>query len=451
MKKILLSILIVVSPVFAMKEYYGLSRSLRALGMGGAFYGLSNDEYALFYNPAGLSLYEGRPKGMLNINGQIGSRTLSALKTKDSISSSFDQQTVDALAQFQGDPIYAGAGLMPYYLMKHLAVGVLLSDVKADYLLSGKELDSQVDFTGIVDSGLLVGYGRSLINENLHVGVTAKGLARVGGRTSFTMAQLIQGDKVKLNPNDLGGAGFGIDFDLGAIYDIPYLPFGEANRVSLVINNLLATQFTMGSSSTGKPPGLVRTVSLGWHSVFSGRDIVDHVNVMADLAEFQIGGESDPEYGARTGKFLKHLNLGVEVPVGVLTLRTGLHQGYFTAGIGLNLTYFKLELATYGEELASGPGRLPSRRYGLTIALGAGTPNKPFKPTLKGKKVEKGSEEIEFKIKPKAPVAPKIDPALEISPSEPEKSGVAPKAKPETKTEVKPETKSETKTKNEKL
>jgi hypothetical protein len=48
-------------------------------------------------------------------------------------------------------------------------------------------------------------------------------------------------------------------------------------------------------------------------------------------------------------------------------------------------------------------------------------------------------------------VAPKIDPALEISPSEPEKSGLAPEAKPETKPEVKPETKSETKTKNEKL
>ena len=44
MKKLLLiSILALNSQAFALREYYSISRSIRALGMGGAFYGLFND------------------------------------------------------------------------------------------------------------------------------------------------------------------------------------------------------------------------------------------------------------------------------------------------------------------------------------------------------------------------------------------------------------------------
>ncbi len=418
MRKLVIYFCLIASPLFGMKEYYSISRSLRALGMGGAFYGLSNDEYAMFYNPAGLSLYDHRAQAMVNINGQLGKETLSAFKTQNTLSSKTISESVDALIKYQGEPLYLGASVLPYFLMKHLAVGILVPDIKADYLMTGRELDSAVDFTAISDAGIVVSYGRSVINENLHIGLTTKGIARAGGRTSFSLGDVIQGGKIKLNPDELGGTGLGIDFDLGAIYDIPYLPFGESNRVSMVVSNILATNFSIGSKSMGKPPGLPRLVSLGWHSVFSGGEIVDLIHVLADLAEFQIGGESDPEFGARTGKLLKHLNLGVEVPIGVLTLRTGIHQGYLTGGIGVNLTYFKLEFATYGEELSSGPGRLPSRRFGLTLALGAGAPNKAFRSLIKGTRVAPGKDEIQFKVKPKPPEEPKIDPALEITPSE---------------------------------
>ena len=92
------------------------------------------------------------------------------------------------------------------------------------------------------------------------------------------------------------------------MYDIPYLSFGQANRISFVLNNLLASQFSMGAKGSGRPPGLVRTASLGWHTIFSGMDVVPQVHLLADLAEFQIGGEGNTELGARSGKILKHLN-----------------------------------------------------------------------------------------------------------------------------------------------
>lgn len=420
MKKLALLCFLVTAPVLAMKEYYSISRSIRALGMGGVFYGVSDDEYALFYNPAGVSLYSGKPKGMINFSGQMGNQTLSALDTAKKLSSKSFANQIDSLVKYQGEPIYMGGGILPYFLTKHLAVGLLLGDLKADYLLSGKELDSAVDLTAISDSGLLVSYGRNLGNEYTHVGLTAKGIYRAGGRTTLNLADIASGDKLVLNPRDLGGAGLGIDFDLGLMYDIPFLPFGQANRFSVVLSNLLASRFSTGSKSSEKVPGLTRTVSFGWHSVFSGGDLIDYFHVMADLAEIQIGGESDPDLGSRSGKILKHLNLGLEIPLGLFTVRTGIHQGYISLGAGFNFKYAKLDFASYQEELSNAPGRLPSRRYALTISLGLGEPNLPFKPRIKGVKIDRADADIDLKLTPKPPIEPKIDPALELTPTAPQ-------------------------------
>ena len=66
---------------FALNEYYSISRSVRALGMGGAFYGLSDDQHALFYNPAGLSVYQGGSQTKLQIQGDFATKIPSVLST----------------------------------------------------------------------------------------------------------------------------------------------------------------------------------------------------------------------------------------------------------------------------------------------------------------------------------------------------------------------------------
>ena len=121
-------------------EYYSLSRSVRALGMGNAFYSLSDDEGALFYNPAGLSLYRGGWQVMpLNVQGQISSDGFSAISTLiDSFRNTSDvSQIVTSVSSLQGNPVYAGGAVFPYFLKNGFAVGVLVADVKADFALLG--------------------------------------------------------------------------------------------------------------------------------------------------------------------------------------------------------------------------------------------------------------------------------------------------------------------------
>jgi len=403
---------------FAVQEYYGLSRSIRALGMGGAFYGLSDDEYALFYNPAGLSLYRTDSQTMLSFNFHASPQVLSAINTiKDVAGSDATAATVaDKLTQYQGTPLYAGVTpFFPYYVRKNFAVGLLVGDTKLDFALLGKDIDTSVDLTAISDSGLFVGYARDFLDETLHIGMNVKAVARGGGKKTFTVADISQAEDFDLDPETLGGFGGGVDFDLGATYELPDIPFAILHRASLVFNNLLGSQMTIAQKGTN-PPGLSRLMSLGYHAVFPGVSVIDNFHVLVDFAEFRLGGEDDPEYGAPGGSMWKHVNFGVEAPMnGWFIPRLGFHQGYLTAGFGVNLRVLRLDFATYGAELSSSPGRLGSRRFALRLQIGVGSaPPAPVVHSVRNKPVEGAPPEAkkveDTTVQEAKPAAPLVTP-----------------------------------------
>ena len=55
-----------------------------------------------------------------------------------------------------------------------------------------------------------------------------------------------------------------------------------------------------------------------------------------------------------------HVGIGAEVSMlSILDVRAGLNQGLFSAGLGLDLYYFKVNLAMFGSELSTEPGLQP--------------------------------------------------------------------------------------------
>lgn len=379
MKKLLIIVLILCSPAFALKEYYSISKSVRSLGMGGAFYGLSNDEYALFYNPAGLNFYEGGSQAMMSFNFHMAPSVLSAVnKIMDRTGNNSDvgvDDIVNDLTEFQGQALYGGVAVFPYYLRKHFAIGLMLTDLKTNIAILGRELDTSVDLTAISDSGLFIAYADNLFRKDLYYGFTIKGMLRAGGRKSYSVLDIAGASDFQVNLQELGGGGIGLDCDFGVIYDIPYKPYGITSRASLVLNNLFASKFDLVNLSEefGLPPALTRSVTLASHTVFPGIWWFDNFHFLLDFAEFKLGGESDPNLGARTGSFFKHMNWGVEAPMnGWFFVRLGFRQGYWTAGLGLSARFVKVDLATYQEELMSNPGKMGSRRYALRLVFGIG-------------------------------------------------------------------------------
>ncbi len=188
MKKLIIPFLLLAcTPTFALKEHYGLSRSIRALGMGGAFYGLSDDEYALFYNPAGFR-YRGDGQGMISFNFHASPKILSAIKTVTDTKDATASTIADKLAEFQGTPLYAAS----------LPFSPIISQEFRDRPLAGGHEDS-TSSTGAGSRlpcryyrnhgfGLFVGYATDF-EETLHVGVNAKAIARAGGKKNFSVSK----------------------------------------------------------------------------------------------------------------------------------------------------------------------------------------------------------------------------------------------------------------------
>jgi hypothetical protein len=362
-------------PAMGVYEWYSLSKSTRALGMGGAFYGLSDDESALFYNPAGLSTYKGGVDFMGSFRVEGSTSAASALSTIMDGRGQGVGQLAASLEEFQGKPIFANiAPAMPYYLRRGLAIGLLLADVKANATVTGSGVDTSVDVTAIVDSGLFIGFAGKLFSDKLHLGMTLKGLVRGGGRRNYSVLDIAAGDSLELDVDQIGGAGFGIDADIGAMYEVPEIIEGVKQYASVSINNLLATSFDLARITSGgvTAPQLPRMFTLSGRAEFPGVWKFDRFTTVLDFAEFSLGGQSDPNFGARHGSFWKHVNFGVEAPIGWFTLRTGFRQGNISAGFGIDARFFQLDFATYAEEVGANPGRISSRRVALRLAAGFG-------------------------------------------------------------------------------
>lgn len=406
--------------------------------MGGAFYGLSDDQYALFYNPAGLNVARESGQGMLAITADASpslSSGISAISSALSAGSNDPSSLITNLQTIQGTPMHAGVGLFNYYHWRGFAVGLLVADTKVNVISLGKELDSQVEVTAISDNGLYMGFGGSAMDEKLYWGFTPKFNFRLGGFRSLTVADLMSNSALFSSAalQQYGGFRLDIDSDLGAIYDFPEPPLGLVTRMGVSMNNIFkmaGLDLAVLTYGTGTPK-LVPTVNFGFYSVLPGWGWIDNFHVVADFAElgFGLAGETDDDKGARAGSFLKHLNFGVEMPMnGWFSTRLGIHQGNLAAGIGMNLRAVRLELATYAEEVFLGPGRMTDRRVALTLEFGmSAAPAAPI--TRKGFKVTPNviaEQELpsEKAKRPKLPPPPL--PAPTVTPSPPtstEKTG----------------------------
>jgi hypothetical protein len=148
--------------------------------------------------------------------------------------------------------------------------------------------------------------------------------------------------------------------------------------------------------------------------------MIKHVDAVLDLSEFEIGGQPNDNFGARYGSVWKHANFGVEVPIGWFYFRAGIHQGDYTAGIGVDARFIRIDLATYAEEDFLNPGMLTSRRVAASVAIGWGGAT-PAVESATGP-LESPAGEKKMEVPPEPPASP--PPTLPENPSEkpPEKA-----------------------------
>jgi hypothetical protein len=69
------------------------------------------------------------------------------------------------------------------------------------------------------------------------------------------------------------------------------------------------------------------------------------------------------------GSLFRTVHLGGEMHYGLISPRLGLNQGYISAGLGVDLKFLQIDLATYGEETSLNVGGAEDRRYAIRLGF----------------------------------------------------------------------------------
>jgi hypothetical protein len=214
-----------------------------------------------------------------------------------------------------------------------------------------------------------------VMRSTLDLGVSVKAYAR--GGVEFTesildiFALLSSPSFTSLLDKPLNiDVGFGVD--AGILYSWnSMISVGIVGRdlYAPVVRNTYAsiTAFGSGSSATlsyGTAPinlsaGILLSPNLG-----PVEDYLSNLKIAIDYGDI-LDFLTHP---ATSTNPLLHVGIGLEARVlEILSLRGGFNEGYFSAGLGLNLTGFQLGLTMYGSELSSEPGLRPA--YNLLVSV----------------------------------------------------------------------------------
>jgi hypothetical protein len=359
--------------------------SARWSALGGAHVTLADDIDVLLLNPAGLANIKPQMQVSeltLHIRGPVFDLTNLIMQVGDTgkdvldIIAGSSGQTLNNIKGgiFLSGPLsfaFAGQGFgfgiynwggMAFNLQGTIATGILSIDTQDTVLLTG-------------------GYGYRFMfspetQTMLDIGASLKGFVR--GQVQYADAALIffndtltSGDIFLFtSPLDLK---YGVSADLGLLFHLGgWFKAGMVLRDAAALywttryKNLKDFSFFSGGKDTDFDYSLVNLCAgvmfqppLGSFPWF-----VSDMKIMldySDILDFAVHPDT------ATNPIL-HLGVGVEVELlEVLCLRGGFYQGLFSAGLGINLSIFQLDIAMFGTELGIEPGLLPA--YNVIISL----------------------------------------------------------------------------------
>ena len=157
----------------------------------------------------------------------------------------------------------------------------------------------------------------------------------------------------------------GVGIDLGLRYSFKdILTFGIVGRdlYSPTIRNVYTNinEFVAGTNPVKKLPGIVPLsldVGVMYSPDLESKNLfISDINIYLDYYDI-LDFWMYPELATNP---LLHIGFGTQISMlSILDIRAGFYQGLLTAGLGLDLYYFKMNLAMFGTERSTEPGLQP--------------------------------------------------------------------------------------------
>ena len=395
---ILLIVGLQVSPLLA-QNYRINTRSIvqlpSAQGMGDALVALPVQQSAFFYNPAHgahspfhLTVIGVRASMSNNVSDQI---RFFRDELKPAIDEGIDNLSNEELSALYSETLNIGraysflhADVLAPSVGAHIGpVGLGLgifgtSSVQYNFPDAGGGLP--LVNTQLVADGMVVANAATDLSkfgiEGLSTGLTAKYTSRFASLKSKPLDAISSDEAFYL----LNANRFSID--LGFQYELPLLPYFPGNfHLGLALYDIAGSDFEFSHHSTLQGDDILEDIEsdiqvanevlnvnpsfrfgLAYSLPQIPLGILDETGVTLDYI-----GYNNPSIDQA---FFARLRLGLQAKVKVLSIRTGLNQGYPTIGGGLSLGFVDLDYAFYGREEGRYPGQLPSWHHFAQIRFG---------------------------------------------------------------------------------
>lgn len=327
-----------------------LHRGIRPLGMGGAFITLSDDENAMFYNPAGLNDVEGfGGVEIINPLVEVSKDSIDLYKDLQDIDSNNTTQVTDLLNRFIGEHQHLRTSLFPNVVFHNFGIGVL-GQATLDAEIRNRA-DPRVIIDAKVDVGLLASAAYAFYDKTLQIGVTGKYIQRRGVVDTFTAVDIASDNFDPLS--DVGDSKKDFAFDLGAKVNID-MPVIKPT-FAIVLQNITDLDF----DQLGKLPQQLN-IGLAINPDFW----IVKSTLAAEIDDITKEIDTDDDIYKRV-----HIGAEVRFPT-ILAVRAGFNQGYWTAGVTLDVWILKIAYATYAEEVGAVAGQRDDRRHVAQVVLG---------------------------------------------------------------------------------
>lgn len=324
--------------------------NVRALGMGNAYTALVDDVDSLFYNPAGLARNSAFSWEVFD--PRVGLNGADAIQSAQELASAGDNVS-EVIESLYGKKLWAGGGMKTGILIPNFAMAGFVSANAAVNVQNPAATTMNLNY--FLDYGVALGGGFSFIPNFMQVGLAVKRINRTGTTLPVGPSTLATLDPADLQA-ELKRRGTGYALDFGTVISVP----GPVSpSLSFVYKNLGGTSFSH-EEGAGAPPYIEPEMIIG-----AALDIDAGLVSVTPVLDYKYANRADIQLG-------KKVHLGVEIDLPLLELRAGLHQGYYSAGVGVNMGILRVDAATYGVELGEFPGQHEDRRYVAQVSFELG-------------------------------------------------------------------------------
>lgn len=312
--------------------------------MGGVYVFDSSDATSILQNPAYSCFTEGFNWTMFNMGfGINGLQIYSDLQSIGAING------ISSLAPLYGKNVWLGGGgnsTMTFPCFGFSVYGV----ASTGFRLSSPPFPF-MEFSLLNDYAFLGGFAVP-ISPILSVGLNLKRTTRQGGATTIGATNLISATTSTLT-NAITNKGNGYGADLGVVARLGAAPFNPT--FSLNWKDIGSTQF-IKTGGTDSPDRLKD-------------NLIGAVTFDGSIPGLGVGGGLEYRHITDTGEpWTKKIHLGLELNLLFVDLRAGFYQGYTTYGLGVDLLFLQLDVASYSVEKGAYAGQTEDKRIQVALS-----------------------------------------------------------------------------------